>query len=57
MCQISRKKRYEDVRFNVVSVSKGLVSEMFQQQKSYEDIRFKVIKLRGVSNFQKKNVL
>ena len=31
-CQLSRKKRYEDVRFNVISVTRGWVGVNFQEK-------------------------
>ena len=35
MCQIFRKKRYEGVRFNVISVTRGWVWVQFPGKKRY----------------------
>ena len=62
-CQISlKKKHYEEVRFNVISVTRGRVGIAFPEKSGtycYEEVRFNVIRsaLREgewVSNFQKK---
>ena len=35
VCQLSQKKRYEGVRFNVISITRGWVGVKFPRKKCY----------------------
>ena len=43
-CQIFRKKRYEGVRFNVISVMRGWVGVQFPGNKCYVTLEWPYIK-------------